>query len=191
MQGIVNALLAMRLMRGGFGEHPDLLVDGRSVVDTSAGFYTGDSQGGIFGGTYMALTTDVERGILGVPGQPYNLLLNRSVDFDPYLSLLRQAFDDGPDIQVAIAAIQQLWDRSEAGSFTRHIMNDPLPGTPAHQVILQVAIGDHQVTTLGAHIMARAIGAVAIAPQTRPMWGVGRWRSNWSNDGCGKGEGLC
>lgn len=172
VQGIVNALSAMRLMLGAFGNHPDLLVDGRSVVDTSAGFYTGDSQGGIFGGTYMAITTDVERGILGVPGQPYNLLLNRSVDFDPYLTFARMAYRDGVDIQLVLNYLQQLWDRAEPGSYTRHIMNDPLPGTPTHQVILQAAIGDHQVTTLGAHIMARAIGAVAIRPQTRPMWNI-------------------
>ena len=51
----------------------------------------GDSQGGIFGGTFMALSQDVERGAVDVYGQPYNLLLNRSVDFDPYLALLRES----------------------------------------------------------------------------------------------------
>ncbi len=172
VQGITNALLAMRLMRTGLGNHEAFQIDGRSVIDTSAGFYTGDSQGGIFGGTYMALSTDVERGILGVPGQPYNVLLNRSVDFDPYLALLRQSFDEGPNIQLALVLIQQLWDRAEPGSFTRHIMSDPLPGTPTHQVILQPAIGDHQVTTLGAHIMARAIGAVAFTDAVRPIFGI-------------------
>ena len=172
IQGIVNSLSAMRLMLGALGTHPDLLVDGESVIDTSAGFYTGDSQGGIFGATYMALTTDVTRGILGVPGQPYNLLLNRSVDFDLYLGFMRMAIHDGVDIQIVQNYMQQLWDRAEPGSYSRHIMNDPLPGTPSHQVILQPAIGDHQVTTLGAHIMARAIGAVTIAPQTRPIWGI-------------------
>ncbi|HEY8428848.1 MAG TPA: hypothetical protein VIL20_10755, partial [Sandaracinaceae bacterium] len=111
-------------------------------------------------------------GILGVPGQPYNLLLNRSVDFDPYLAFIRMVYRDGVDIQLVLNYLQQLWDRAEPGSYTRHIMNDPLPGTPSHQVIIQAAIGDHQVTTLGAHIMARAIGAVAIAPQTRPIWGI-------------------
>lgn len=173
VQGIINSLMAMRLMLSGFGEHPDMLVGGRSVVDTTLpGFYTGDSQGGIFGGTYMSLTTDVERGILGVPGQPYHILLNRSVDFDPYLSLLRQSYDDGPGIQIGIALMQLLWDRTEPGSFTRHIMDDNFADTPRHQVILQVAMGDQQVTTLGAHIMARSIGAVAIVPQTRPMWDI-------------------
>ncbi len=172
VQGVVNGLSAMRLMLGAFGEHEDLLVAGRSVIDTSAGFYTGDSQGGIFGATYMSITTDVQRGILGVPGQPYDLLLNRSVDFDPYLVFARMAYRDGVDIQIVLNYLQQLWDRAEPGSYSRHIMNDPFPGTPAHQVILQAAIGDHQVTTLGAHIMAREIGAVTIAPQTRPIWGI-------------------
>jgi hypothetical protein len=171
-QGIVNALLAMRMMLGGFGDHPDIQVDGQSIVDTSAGFYTGDSQGGIFGSTYMALSTDVERGILGVPGQPYSLLLNRSVDFDPYRALMKQSFEEGVQIQLAISIIQLLWDRAEPGSYSSHIMNDPLPGTEPHQVILQVALGDHQVTPLGAHIMARAIGANTLEPETRPIWGV-------------------
>lgn len=172
IQGVVNGLLAMRMMLGGMADDEHFQDGGRSIIDQSAGFYTGDSQGGIFGATYMAITTDVERGILGVPGQPYNLLLNRSVDFDPYRSLLDNAFDDGVQLQIALTTIQQLWDRAEPGSYSRHIMNDPLPGTMSHQVILQDAMGDHQVTTLGAHIMARAIGAVTIQPETRPVWGI-------------------
>lgn len=177
VQGVVNSLLAMRLMLGAFGEHPDLMMENESgelesIIDTSEGFYTGDSQGGIFGATYMAISTDVTRGILGVPGAPYNLLLNRSVDFDLYLNFMRMSIADGVDIQIVLNFMQQLWDRADPGSYVRHIMNDPLPGTPSHQVILQAAIGDHQVTTLGAHLMAREIGAVTIAPQTRPIWGI-------------------
>ena len=42
VQGITNALLAMRLMLTGMGTHEAFQVDGRSVIDTSEGFYTGD-----------------------------------------------------------------------------------------------------------------------------------------------------
>lgn len=172
-QGIINALLAMRMMLAGpLSEHPAMQPDGENVFDRSEGVYTGDSQGGIFGGVYMAISTEVTRGILGVPGQPYNLLLNRSVDFDPYLTLMRQSFDDGVNIQIGIAALQMLWDRAEPGSYTRHIRQDLLPNTPQHEVILQVAMGDHQVTTIAAHLMARAIGAPLIMPATRPVWGI-------------------
>jgi hypothetical protein len=40
------------------------------------------------------------------------------------------------------------------------------------KVLIQVGIGDAQVTTLGAHISARAFGASTVAPETRPIWGV-------------------
>jgi hypothetical protein len=46
-------------------------VDGsRSVIDPSTTSYSyfGNSEGGIFGGVYMALSTQVERGLLGVSG---------------------------------------------------------------------------------------------------------------------------
>lgn len=173
IQGVVNHLLAMRLLLGRFAQDEAMLVDGRSIIDTSSGgFYIGDSQGGILGATLMAVNTDVTRGVLGVPGQPYNLLLNRSVDFDVYASLLDRAYSKATDIQLILNVLQQLWDRSEPGSYTRHIETDLFENTPSHRVLLQLAIGDHQVSALGAHIMARAIGAVAIAPQTRPMWGI-------------------
>ena len=52
------------------------------------------------------------------------------------------------------------------------LTRDPLPDTPAKDVLLQVAVGDAQVTTLGAHISARMWDAPVLAPQTRPVWGV-------------------
>ena len=167
-QGMVNFLASMRMMRGRFARDPEVA----GLIDTSRGFYAGASQGGIFGATYMAITTDVERGMLGVPGQPYNLLLQRSVDFDPYQALLRISFRDGPDIQLVLNLIQGLWDRAEPGSFSRHIQNDLFPGTPAHRVLMMVAIGDHQVSTLGAHVMARAIDVPNLIPANRSIWGV-------------------
>ena len=51
------------------------------MIDTSAVFYDGNSQGGIFGGTVMSIAQDITRGVLGVPGMNYSLLLTRSSDF--------------------------------------------------------------------------------------------------------------
>jgi hypothetical protein len=110
--------------------------------------------------------------MLGVPGQPYNILLNRSVDFDSFFQIVKGAYPDPIDIQVVLGLVQMLWDRAEPNGYSHHIRN-PLPNTPAHEVLLNVAIGDHQVTTLGAHIMARSIGEVVnMAPVNRPIWGL-------------------
>ncbi|PCC75316.1 hypothetical protein SAMN02745121_03961 [Nannocystis exedens] len=172
-QGILNFILATRMMLGDFATDPALTYQGeQAMFDTSAAYYFGNSQGGIFGASLMAVQVDVTRGMLGVPGQPYNLLLNRSVDFDSFFSIVKGAYPDPIDIQVVLGLVQMLWDRSEPNGYSHHI-REPLPNTPAHDVLLNVAIGDHQVTTLGAHVMARAIGGVVnMGPVNRSIWGI-------------------
>ena len=167
-QGLVNFELGMRMMRTSFADDPMW----GPFVDRDRRHYLGISQGGIFGGTYMAISTEVERGVLGVPGQPYNLLLNRSVDFTVYLTLLQAGYSDPRDIQMALALVQMLWDHAEPTGYTRRIETDPFPGTPAHRVLIRAAVGDHQVTNLGAHILARAVGAEHLDTGIREVWGL-------------------
>lgn len=172
-QGVLNSLLAMRLVTGGLAKHPDLQAKEGPMIKSDERYYHGNSQGGIFGTTYMALTTDVERGMLGVPGMPYSLLLNRSKDFDEFFLLLINAFPDPIDLQLVLGLYQMLWDRTEPAGYAPYIRTDTLPGTPPHEVLLPVAIGDHQVSTLGAHILARSIGGVPnLAPTNRKIWGL-------------------
>ena len=135
-------------------------------MDGSKRYYFGGSQGGILGASLMALTTDVERGLLAVPGQSYNLLLNRSVNFDEFATAFYGNYDwNALDTQMNLALIQGLWDRAEPTGYSKYIRTNRLPGTPAHEVMIQVSKADHQVTNLGAHIMARTIGGVVnLAP---------------------------
>ncbi len=122
----------------------------------------------------MALSTDTERALLAVPGQSYNLLLNRSVNFDEYAGQLYGNYNwNALDMQMNLALIQGLWDRAEPTGYSKYIRTNRLPGTPAHEVVIQVSKADHQVTNLGAHIMARTIGGVVnLAPLIRPVWGL-------------------
>jgi hypothetical protein len=171
-QGLLNSLLAMRLMLGDFAKDPQLQVNGHSVIDTSVGYYRGDSQGGIFGTTYMALSTDVTRGLLGEPGMPYSLLLNRSADFDPFFQALQLVYKGGRQMQIVLGLTQMLWDRTEPDGYAPYIVENMLPGTPQHQILIHDAIGDHQVTPLGAHIIARAAKAQNLKPVNRTVYGV-------------------
>jgi hypothetical protein len=171
-QGVLNSLLAMRMMKGRFARDPEVQVDGKSAIDSSRCYYRGDSQGGIFGATYMALSTDVTRGLLGEPGAPYNLLLNRSTDFRGYLLLVRSAYKNDIEIQIGLGLAQMHWDRTEPNGYLPHINEQPLPNTPKHEILIHVAIGDYQVTPLGAHIIARAVGAKNIGPLNRPVFGI-------------------
>jgi len=167
-QGQLNYLLAMRMMSRGMASDPTY----GPLLDGEHRYYQGISQGGIAGGVYLALSTDVERGMLGVPGQSYNLLLNRSVDFRPFFLFLAMSAPKGADQQILLSLAQMLWDRVEPSGYTQHVTGDPLPGTPTKQVLIRSAIGDHQVTTLGAHVMARAMNAQHLDNGLRSVWGL-------------------
>ena len=180
-QGFLNFLMAMRTLSreaGGEATTPlnQALADdcGGAMIDGDKRYYFGGSQGGILGASLMALTTDIERGLIGVPGQSYNLLLNRSVNVDEFAPFFYPPYNwNAIDVQMNLALMQGLWDRAEPTGYSKYIRTDRFPNTPPHEVLIQVSKSDHQVTNLGAHIMARTIGGVVnLAPLIRPVWGL-------------------
>jgi hypothetical protein len=180
-QGFLNYLMAMRTLSreadGGpsTGLNQALANDcGGAAADGSKRYYFGGSQGGILGASIMAINTDIVRGMLAVPGQSYNLLLNRSVNFDEYSGQLYGNYQwNALHMQMNLALIQGLWDRAEPTGYSKYVRTSLLPNTPAHEVLIQVSKADHQVTNLGAHIMARTIGGVVnLEPLIRPVWGI-------------------
>jgi hypothetical protein len=97
-QGMVNALGLMSMLKGAFSRDPVMLAsNGESIIDTEKTAYFGNSEGGIFGSVYMSLTQDVKRGLLGVPGAPYGMMLPRSLDFGIEFDLLKLRYSDPVD----------------------------------------------------------------------------------------------
>jgi hypothetical protein len=176
-QGLLNELYLGRAMihPQGFSSHPAFHVDSTaetaSVLDTSHLYYNGNSQGGIMGGALTALAPDFTRAALGVPGMRYSLLLPRARPFDPFAALLYPSYPDELSRPLIISLIQMLWDRGDPNGYAHRMTSNPLPDTPAHQVLLNVAFGDHQVTNFAADVEARTIGASAHVPILDP----GRW----------------
>ena len=173
-QGVLNQIFLGRLMTrtGGLGDDPNFQrADGTPIVDSSHLDYDGNSQGGIMGLMLAAVSPDIERAVLGVPGMNYSLLLPRSVDFDDYESIFKPAYPNDLDRVLILGVTQMLWDRGEGSGYVQHLTADPYPGTPAKTVLLHVAYGDHQVTQLSALVAARTIGATI----HRPVAADGRW----------------
>jgi hypothetical protein len=176
-QGLLDEMYLGRAMisPGGFTTaapfHQDGTLETGSVLDTSRLFYNGNSQGGIMGGALTAVTPDFTRASLGVPAMNYSVLLPRSVDFDPFAAVMYPSYPDELSRPLALDLIQMLWDRADPSGYAHRMTDDPLPDTPAHQVLLNVAFGDHQVTIYQADVEARTIGARA----HRPVLFPGRW----------------
>jgi hypothetical protein len=169
-QGMLDELYLGRLMinSGGFTTAPAFHQDGTlasgSVIDTNELFYNGNSQGGILGGALTAISPDVKRASLGVPGMNYSVLLPRSVDFAEFAQVFYPYYPDETERPLVLDLMQMLWDRADPDGYADRMTSDPLPDTPAHQVLLDVAFGDHQVTDYQAEVEARTIGAEAHEP---------------------------
>jgi hypothetical protein len=170
-QGMLAFLHLGRLMKhpAGLASHPAFQDEqGRPLIDTSALFYDGNSQGAIAGGGLAAFAQDYTRAVLGVPGMNYSTLLRRSVDFDPFFTVLNLAYVDPMETPLLIALIQMLWDRVETNGHANHLTADTYPDTPAKKILLHVAFGDHQVANVTAEVEARSIGARIHQPALAP-----------------------
>ncbi len=166
-QGALNSLYLGRLMLnpGGLASSPVFQQGGRPLIETSNLYYDGNSQGGIEGGMLTALSPDFRRAVLGVSGMDYaNLLVQRSLDFAPFGSILYSSYRDQSLHPLILDLIQQLWDRGDPDGYAEQMTSHPLPDTPSHQVLMQIAYGDHQVSMYAAAVEARTIGASAYQP---------------------------
>jgi hypothetical protein len=176
-QGLLNEIFLGRLMAmpSGFASDGAFHVDGStgsdSVIDDSELYYQGSSQGGIMGGALTAVDPDYTRAVLNVPAMNYSVLLPRSVDYDEFAVFLNAAYTDELSRPLIFSLIQMLWDRGEPNGYAHRMTSNPLPGTPAHKVLMNVALGDHQVTNFQSDVEARTIGASTHTPIIDP----GRW----------------
>ena len=171
-QGFLNFLFLGRALvhPNGFASNSAFQEGGASLIKTSEHgptklYYDGNSQGGIMGGSLMAVSPDIHRGILGVTGMNYSTLLQRSIDWEELYAIPFYAvYRDPMEQQLVFNLIQMLWDRGETNGYAAHMTDDPLKNTPKHEVLLQVAYGDHQVANVSAEVEARTIGAPLLLP---------------------------
>lgn len=181
-QGFVDALVLGRLMANPSGIATNALFqqNGAPIVKTGKIGYDSNSQGGISGGALTALAPDFDHAVLGVPGMNYSVLLPRSADFDTYSQVMYPKYTDQLERPLILDLAQMLWDRGEGDGYAQHMTSDPLPNTIKHTVLLDVALGDHQVTPYQADVEARTIGAsihtpivpAGRSPQANPSWGI-------------------
>jgi len=167
-QGMLNTLYLGRLLvnENGLGSTKEFQTKaGANLLNTSSAFYDGNSQGAIMGGAVTAIAQDWTHAALGVGGMAYSTLLNRSVDFDQYFAIMRGAYPDPLDQQIAFGLLQMLWDRGETAGYVQHLTSRPYDLTPPHDILMSVAFGDHQVANVTAMNMARALKIPVFSPE--------------------------
>merc|ERR1711902_8559 len=147
---LLNALYLMKLfLSEGFQNDDIFKFNGNAIINEPYHRnYFGNSLGGILGSVYMSLTPDVDRGVISVPGFPFSLLLPRSINFRSFFDILKDRYINDVDRIMLISWFELLWVRLEPAGYVSHLNKDPFEGNPIHNVIIEFALGDAQVTWL-------------------------------------------
>jgi len=172
MQGVINNLVMIRSFKGACRDLPELQFDGQPLIDDGDPYWMGISQGGIMGPSVLALSPDIPKGALLVGGINYPLMISRSVDFYEYEVIFRTWYPERIDREVLMNMMSTLWDGAEAATWTPHLVNDPLPGLEAKQILYQVARLDSQVPNIASEMAARTMGLSQLAPASSSIWGI-------------------
>ncbi|KAH3760200.1 LigA protein [Pelomyxa schiedti] len=186
-QGFINANLMAHLMTNEMLTEPELQVSGISLIDPSKfGFY-GNSEGGILGGAYIALSDMLERGITNVAGSPFALWLPRSSSFSFFNTIMINfLFYNQRDIRLMLSLFQILWDAGEVGGWL-NALDKPL--------LIQAALNDPSVSNYATQFYSRSVNATLISPASQAVWPLlesdpsccpppnnGAWLVEWQYD---------
>lgn len=153
-QGMLEYLLLTRALQRQLQTHP-LFAERGIAVDPARAWYQGNSQGGIFGAAVVALSPDITRAHLGVPGQNYSLYLQRSTGFGPFYGVVQSIYPNTADQGIIINLLQLLWDGTENSSYLRHLSAEPFGDQAPSYILAAPTKGDYLVPPLAFEAVAR------------------------------------
>lgn len=173
VQGVIDHIAMVEAARGPMATQLFVDANGNSIVDPSRVYYYGISQGGIFGTTHCAYSPRIGRCVLQVGAINYSMMLERSLDWPAYRTLLIGAYPDPLDVSLAIHLMQMMWDMTEPTSIADALLvPGAIPDTPTKQVLMQIAVADDEVTNIASDYQARSMGLAALAPSFYEPHGV-------------------
>ena len=172
-QSIIDFITLESAVRGPMALSDAFKVNSKPVIDPSRVYYVGGSLGGIMGNTFMAYDPNLTRGVLAVPGGNWSMLLERSTAWGLLLGIHQGAYPDTEVQQLNLAlAFGMGMEAVDPMTTAAHVLKDPLPGTPAKNILIWYALGDSLVTNISTEMIAREMGIPLLGPTVKTPFGM-------------------
>ncbi len=172
-QSVINFIALSHMVRGPFASDSHFQLAGQPILDSERVFYLGASLGGIMGNTFMAYEPFITRGVLGVPGGAWSLLLERSLAAGLILPVAKASYRDHlASLQVLTSLLAMRLEPYDPITTAHRVIGDPLPDTPAKELLLYEAIGDSLVSNLSTEMTARTMGIPVLEPSIKLPYGL-------------------
>lgn len=167
-QSLVNNLTLVELAHRELAFDPALGWEGSGThLDRSQTWYYGGSLGGIQGASFTAVSPDVSRAVLAVPGAGWSTMFQRSIHFSNIELLIDALYPDPLSQSVFLAMLQTFFDRSDPAGLAHDLALDT-----DKTVLLQEAVGDVQVPNVSTDLLVRSMGAHHLDEAPRRIPGV-------------------
>lgn len=171
-QSVIDFIALENLVRGPMRTHPEFRRNGEDIIDPSRVYYLGGSLGGIMGNVFMAYDQNITRGALGVPGGAWTMLFERSIAWSALKAASQGAYPNPLEYQTLILLLGQHFEPYDPITTAGRVVLDPLPDTPAKQVMLYEAIGDCLVNNYSTETVVRTMGLMHVQPSIKAPWGI-------------------
>lgn len=171
-QGILNQIALSYALKDALTKVEVLQRAGKSLYDPAHLYYYGISQGQIFGTAFIAQSPHIERAVMSVGAASFSFMMSRSNNFAPFLALLKNKLTR-LNLQKFIAMSQSPYDRVDPVTYTDHLLTGDYPNTPAKRsILMQIGLGDTQVTNVASYMQARTMGLKLLTPSPASPWGI-------------------
>jgi len=175
-QALVNTMVLERTMTGAIVNDPSMTVTGQAggapLADPTRVTYYGISLGGIMGLSFMGYDPDVKRGVLGCGAGFWSTLFQRSVNWKEAALLVPASYPDSLDGQLLLALAQMQFDFSDPATVAPYVLQAPLPGVPAKQLVMQMGVDDAQVPNVASEMIVRTSGIQTLSPTATSFYGM-------------------
>ena len=181
-QGMINQIALTRTFSGVCADLPEVQADGVSMIDPERRYFVGVSQGGILGATLTAVSPDIDRAALLVNGAVFPFMIERSIDFVPYLPLWESAYTHRLDQVFLLALSEELWEHAEGSGYLASL-GEGLADIGPKRVLSLAASNDAEVPNLSTDWAMRTAGMPVIRGSAREPWGLEVVDAPWDGSG--------
>lgn len=172
-QAHINAVAMIRMALRQLIKEKALEINGTVPIDGKEVYYLGISNGAIQGGTLMALTPDIERGILNVGAGNWSMMISRSSNFSALAVMMNTFYADPVEQQLLMALVQVYFDIVDPITYAPYVLTDTKRfGVPPKKLLIQEGIGDAQVPNIATRTWARTLNIPGVGPLFEPSFGI-------------------
>ncbi len=171
-QSVIDFIALEHLVRGKLRTSAQFKRGATEIIDPTKVYYLGGSLGGIMGNVFMAYDPFITRGALGVPGGVWTMLFERSIAWTPLRAAAQGSYVEPLEYQLLIALLGMRFEPYDPITTSPRVVQDPLPNTPAKQILMYEAVGDCLVSNYSTETVARTMGLSLVTPSVKTPWGI-------------------